>query len=365
MPTLTKTPRIIALSLLCLSVTGCWDSQEENNKEQQEFAVPVAINTLARGDISANYHSTAVLESIYDADVITRVTGIIEQLLIDEGDYVEKGQLLAQIDSRRYQLKLAQANAKLSGINQELARAMKMHNKQLISADRVDKLTYEQQAAKASRDLAALDLKDSHITAPISGFIAKKMVKQGHFTQGYQKLVYIVNQEKLQAVVHLPEHQLANVKLGQAATLSFSARPQQEFSAIIRSISPIINTKSGTFKVILSLDNSAAVLKPGMFAQIALVFATHHDALCVPTDAIISRDGQQYIFIVKDNKAQEIEIETGFIQAQLTEITAAIDAGAKVVVSGQHNLKNDILVNVLNSPSVQPELSATLASAAQ
>jgi len=339
---------IIASTLALLLLSGCSGNKDEKNNEEQVFAVPVTINPLERGQISSNYHSTAVLESINDAEVITRVTGIIEQLVVEEGDYVEKGQLIAEIDSRRYQLRLAQADAELASVTQELKRITAMHQKRLVSTERVDKLTYQQQSTKVTRDLAALDLKDSRITAPIAGFIASKLVKQGHFTQGYQKLVHIVDQKSLQAVLHIPEHQLANVALHQIAHLNFNAFPAQSFIAKIRSISPIINPQSGTFKVIMSLDNIGQQLKPGMFAQVALVFSTHSNALKVSSDAIISRDGQQYIYVVENNKAREIPITLGFIEKQLTEISGDIDQGAEIIVSGQHNVKSDTLVKVLN-----------------
>lgn len=354
------TIKLITIMSFLLSVSliaGCSESNSKEAEEPEVFAIPVAVNTLERGDISSTYHSTAVLESMHDATVISRVTGIIEQLTIDEGDYVEKGQLIAQIDSRRYQLRLAQAQAELASLNQELHRLTKMKKKKLVSADQIDKLSYAQQKAQAAYDLAALELKDSRIIAPISGYIANRFVKQGHFTQGYQQIVDIVDQQHLQAVVHLPEHQLANVKPQQVAYLNFSALPQQRFAAAIRSVSPIVNNQSGTFKVIMSLDNSDAKLKPGMFAQVSLVFATHNDALTVPSDAIINRDGQQYVFVINDSKAQEVPITPGFVEHQFTEISGEIVQGAQIVVSGQHNLKHDALVKVITPTLPDTELT--------
>ncbi|NRA59877.1 MAG: efflux RND transporter periplasmic adaptor subunit [Psychrobium sp.] len=227
-------------------------------------------------------------------------------------------------------------------------------------------MTYLQQSATAAYERAKLDVKDSQASAPTAGFIAKKIVKQGHFTQGFQQLFHIVDQTQLQAVVYLPEHQLSNVRLKQQAFLKFYALSEQTFQASVRSIAPIIDRNSGTFKVILSLSNDKLLLKPGMFAQISLVFDTHDNALTVPSDAIIKRDGHSYIFVVRDNKAQEIAIETGFRQETMTEISGDIKSGDLIVVNGQRHLKNEALVNVLNAnPSIATEEkpSNTLASA--
>lgn len=353
---LTLSKKLLLATAMSTSVllSACSEPKaKEDETKTAEFAIPVMVANIERNDISSNFHTTATLESRNEADIITRVTGIIEELTIEEGDFVEKGQVLARVDPRRYELALAKADAELAGINQELQRLSLMAEKQLVSAQASDKLKYQHQAAVAARELAALDLKDSQIVAPISGFISQRFVKAGHFTQGYQKLFHIVDQSSLQAVVHLPEHQLSFVKLQQRALLSFSARQGKQFLAKVRSISPVIDSRSGTFKVILSLDNNDLALKPGMFAQIALTFDTHEDTLTIPSDAIITLDNQSKVYLVKENKAVEVVIEKGFVQEQLTEISGELQEGDIVVVNGHHNLKADALVEVLNTKSVE------------
>lgn len=364
MITKNKTLLLSCIFSSALLMSGCSEPlAKEEDKVTAEFAIPVTVASIERGDISSNFHTTATLESRNEADIITRVTGIIEQLTVEEGDYVEKGQLLAKVDGRRYQLALDKANAELAGINQELQRLSLMAEKKLVSAQASDKLKYQHEAAVAARELAALDLKDSQVVAPISGFISKRFVKEGHFTQGYQKLFHIVDQSSLQANVYLPEHQLSRIQLGQKALLNFSARQGQQFQAQVRSISPVIDSRSGTFKVILSLDNSDKQLKPGMFAQIALTFDTHKDTLTIPSDAIITLDSISKVYVVKANKAIEVIINKGFVQEQLTEVIGDIAEGDFVVVNGHHNLKANALVEVLNGEvEIEEVLSDDLAN---
>ncbi len=348
-----KKPLIVPFIIATALLSGCGGSEQKEDKKETEFAIPVAVASITHQSISLNFHTTATLEARNEADIISRVTGIIEQLTVEEGDYVKKGQLLATIDPRRYQLALNKADAELAGINQELQRVSTMVRKKLVSEQAADKLKYQYQAAVAARELAALDLQDSQIIAPLSGYISHRYVKTGHFTQGYQKLFHVVDQSNLQAIVHLPEHQLSNIALNQQAVLSFSARKDHLYQAHIRSISPVIDSRSGTFKVIMDLDNQLNQLKPGMFAQIALTFDTHQNALTVPSDAIITMDKQSKIYLVRDNKAIEVAVAKGFVQDHQTEITGEIKAGDVVVVSGQHNLKSDVLVEVINQPTEQ------------
>ena len=357
----TKKALLISLfTFNALFLASCGETTTKVAEEKKkEFAIPVSVASIERSSISSNFHTTATLEARNEADIITRVTGIIEQLSVEEGDYVKKGQVLAQIDPRRYQLTLDKAEAELAGINQELQRLSLMVKKKLVSAQASDKLKYQHQAAVAASKLAELDLQDSQIVAPISGFISHRYVKPGYFTQGYQKLFHIVDSTNLQAVVYLPEHQLSNVKLDQQANLSFSARENQRYQATVRSVSPVIDPSSGTFKIILSIDNNQQELKPGMFAQIALTFDTHNDTLIIASDAIITLDNHSKVFLVRDNKAVEVKVSKGFIEDQLTEIIGDINEGDLVVVNGQHNLKADILVEILNKDtSIESEDSS-------
>jgi len=350
MLTHSKTLLLSSAVIITALLSACSEPEaKEEDKKVAEFAVPVMVANIERKDISSNFHTTATLESRNEAEIITRVTGIIEELSVEEGDFVEKGQLLAKVDARRYQLALDKAEAELAGLEQELKRLSLMAEKQLVSAQASDKLKYQHRAAVAAKELAALDLRDSQIVAPISGFISERFIKTGHFTQGYQKLFHIVDQSSLQAVVYLPEHKLSYVELKQQALLQFSARQGKQFIAQVRSISPVIDNRSGTFKVILSIDNEELQLKPGMFAQIALTFDTHRNTLTIPTDAIITLDNQSKIYLVKDNKAVEVSINKGFVQEQLTEISGELNEGDSVVINGHHNLKANALVEILNA----------------
>jgi len=342
---------LILSTVICTSLilSACGGAEaKKDDKKDKEFAIPVTVASIERNAISSNFHTTATLESRNEADIITRVTGIVEELNIEEGDYVEKGQILAKIDARRYQLSLNKAEAELAGLEQELNRLTLMAKKKLVSAQASDKVKFQYKAAIAARELAALDLQDSKIVAPISGFISQRYVKQGQFTQGYEKLFHIVDPSNLEAVVYLPEHQLSKINIKQQALLSFSARQTKTYNAQVRSISPIIDNRSGTFKVILSIDNNHQELKPGMFAQIALTFDTHSNALTIASDAIITLDNQSKIYLIKNKKAVEVDIVKGYVQEQLTEIIGDIDEGDLVVVNGQHNLKADSIVEVLN-----------------
>jgi membrane fusion protein (multidrug efflux system) len=116
----------ILLTVSLLSSCGEAGALEEDNQDEIVISVPVEVAPLSIGNISSNYSTTAVLEPKEEAFVVPRASGIIEHIYVEEGDYVEKGQILAQIEPRRYHLNLDRAKADLVGVEKELAKINKV-----------------------------------------------------------------------------------------------------------------------------------------------------------------------------------------------------------------------------------------------
>ena len=179
-----KTHRNISLLLIAgllassVTLTGCINAEATDTKAEQKeevvVSIPVEATPVTMGDISSSYQTTAILEAKEEAFVVARASGIVEHIFVEEGDYVEKGQVLAQLDKKRYELNLSKARADLTGIEKELSKIKKVYSSKLVSDDTFDKLTAQYEAAKAVLALAELDLKETTITAPISGYIAER-----------------------------------------------------------------------------------------------------------------------------------------------------------------------------------------------
>ena len=152
----------LALPLLLIGVLSACGAEEEV-KEEEKYAVPVETTTVVQGDVSSFYSTTATLEAPQEANVVTRISGLIEIIKVEEGDRVSKGQLLAVIDAKRQRFELASSQAEVEIIEQELNRLKKMSNQEFFSADSMAKLEYNLQAAIARRDLAALQVQESMI----------------------------------------------------------------------------------------------------------------------------------------------------------------------------------------------------------
>lgn len=255
--------------------------------------------------------------------------------------------MLAVIDAKRQQYDLDRSEAEVKIIEQELNRLNKMSNKEFISADSLAKLEYNLQAAIAKKDLAELQVKESRVISPIDGVIAKRYVKAGNMAKEFGDLFYIVNQDELHGIVHLPEQQLTSLKLGQEAQIFSNQQSNQTIDAKVLRISPIVDPQSGTFKVTLAVPNENARLKAGMFTRVELKYDTHENVITVPYSALINQDNKQALYVIEGTNANRREVTIGYREGDAVEIVSGIKPGEQVVTRGHQNLKDQSLVEVI------------------
>lgn len=335
-----------ALPLLMMSMLAAC-GEEQVTKKEDKYAIPVETTTVMQGDVSSFYSTTATLEAPQEANVVSRISGLIESITVEEGDRVRKGQVLAVIDAKRQQYDLDRSEAEVKIIEQELNRLNKMSNKEFISADSLAKLEYNLQAAIAKKDLAELQVKESRVISPIDGVIAKRYVKAGNMAKEFGDLFYIVNQDELHGIVHLPEQQLTSLKLGQEAQIFSNQQSNQTIDAKVLRISPIVDPQSGTFKVTLAVPNENARLKTGMFTRVELKYDTHENVITVPYSALINQDNKQALYVIEGTNANRREVTIGYREGDAVEIVSGIKPGEQVVTRGHQNLKDQSLVEVI------------------
>ncbi|MEW6996184.1 efflux RND transporter periplasmic adaptor subunit [Colwelliaceae bacterium BS250] len=345
---------IFALSLLSSAafLSGCSNAEAEvEEKEVAVIAIPVEVASVVAGSISSNYVTTTVLEPKEEAEVVAKASGILEKLYVEEGQFVKAGELLAEIDPERLQLNLDKAKAELASLKIELDRINKVHSQQLVSTDTYDKLKWQFEVAKSNLKIAELDLKETKILAPISGYIAKRYVKEGNLVEQYQrqKLFHIVKINMLESTVNLPEQELSKLRINQVAKLSFTAYPDKQVIAHVERISPVVDAQTGTFSVKLIVDNSDNSLKAGMFAQVKLVYDVHSNTKLLPKKALISMDNKHTVFTINDNKAEKTVVTLGYQDDAFVEIISGLELNSQVVTTGQNNLKDQAVIQVIEA----------------
>jgi membrane fusion protein (multidrug efflux system) len=356
--------RLLLAALLlagALVLAACGDANGDSAKDGKDEvpAVPVEVATTQRAEMAALYTGTAPIEADRRALVMPKVTGEIRAVLADEGQRVRAGQVLARLDGDQLRLEVALNEATMQKLERDYNRNLELQQKGLVSATAIDNLKYELAAAKANWELARLQLSYCDIRSPIAGTVTQRLdhVKVGNtvtpvggvIESADSSLFVVEDLDTLMLRVNVPERELAKLSVGQPAELTFDAVPGRAFQGQIALISPSIDPATATFAVRIRVTETGGLLRPGMFARVAIIYERKPDALQIPRTALLDGDGPPKVFVVRGGKAAERAVKLGLSNGAWIEVTEGLKDGEQVVVVGQGAVKPGAAVRVVNS----------------
>jgi membrane fusion protein (multidrug efflux system) len=341
---------VAALITAATLLTACGNGQAEDSVDAADSiaTVPVEVQQPTRGEMLAVYSGTAPIEADEEATVVAKVAGEVREILVEEGDAIREGQVLARLDGDRLRLELEQSEANLHKLERDYKRNLELVAKGLVAQGAVDNIRFEMEALKAARDLARLELGYTEIRAPIEGVVSARFVKVGNTIKPGDPTFEVTDLDPLIAYVHVPEREFRNVAPGQNAVVAIDALGSDRFRAVVERISPTVDSATGTFKATLEIRDSSNRVKPGMFARVNIVVDRRPDALKIPRTAIVEADGGESVFVVKDAVAIQQPVRTGLTNAGWVEIVEGLDGDERVVVIGQTGLKSGNAVEVVS-----------------
>lgn len=302
--------------------------------------MPVEVSLPRRADISATYQATTTIASDSEAPVLARVSGEVVEILVEEGDVVEAGQVLARLDGERLRLQMLEARAKLEKARKSYARYVQLHERGLVSAATFEGLKFDMDALQAGYEMKRLNYDYTKIRAPIPGAVSSRDIKLGQHLMAGEPAFRITDTSKLVAYMSIPQIELSKISAGDAASLRVDAVPATDFNAIIARVSPTIDPRNGTFKATALVENRDGRLAPGMFGRFRIAYETHNGALLIPASALIEEDGEVVIYVVELGAANRRVIEIGIRSDGMAEVLGGLHENEQIVVSGQSALSD-------------------------
>lgn len=356
----------IGMLALVLALAACKGGGKDKDKDGEEGAdkgpeaVPVEIAKANRRSIAASYNGTAALEARGESQVVAKTSGIALQVYAEVGQQVRAGQTLVKIDSDRATLQVAQSDAQVRKLEANFARSQQLASQKMVSANDLDQLRYDLENARASNRLARLELSYTTVKAPISGVIAERSIKPGNLVQINTPLMRIVDVSRLEATLNAPEREIETLKAGQAVQLSVDALPGKTFEGRIDRVAPVVDSGSGTFRVVCAFDGGG-LLQPGMFARIRINYDQRANALVIPRNALLEDGSEPTAYTVRDGKAVRVSLKLGNIDGEWVEVLAGLKDGDSVVVAGKSALREGSAVQVLGAAEAQATAPAKAA----
>jgi multidrug efflux pump subunit AcrA (membrane-fusion protein) len=373
--------------------------------------VPVRVQRAVKKDITSNLSLLGSVNYMSKVNVSSEVDGVLSSVNVEEGDVVNKGQVIAVIDRALLQAQLKQAQATLELAEIDLSKfeyevkkteyrleATKVSMEKLrdhfetrkklfdiggATQTEVDEAEMEYQKALADykstlEDLRALRVKSNEgrneveakvvkaradveeiktnlekciIKAPIAGIVSAKEKWSGESTNPNDSVIAtIVSTTTVYAEADLNEKDMGLVKTGLQAEIKADAYPDVSFMGKIDVISPTVDTDSRTVKIKISIANDKQLLRPGMFVRVILILDSYKDVVVIPQEAIISvANDKKIVFVIIDEVAFLRQVETGISRDGWVVIRNGVKEGEKVVVEGQERLQDLSSVQVVET----------------
>ena len=342
--------------------------------------VPVEVAQIQRGPIALQRTFSGELEALAEFVVAPKVSGRVEQVIVNIADTVKRGQVVAELDNDEYVQTVAQAQADLEVARAKLSEAESALDiakrefkrtesllKRGIASDsefdaiRQDRLAKQAQLkvaraqvtkAESSLESANIRLGYTKVTAGWAGgdehrVVAERYVDEGQTVAANAPLLLIVELQPIIGVVFVTERDYAHLKPGQLISLTTDAYPDEEFPGRIERIAPVFRKSTRQARIEMTIDNSQYRLKPGMFIRATVVLAQVPEATIIPVQALTIRDDRSGVFIVSEDGRSVAwhEVKAGIREGNRVQVEGQGLSG-RVVTLGQQLVKNGSAITI-------------------
>jgi HlyD family secretion protein len=391
---------VIALTFIIFAFLP--DDKEPKNAGNQgnvdynkldEIVFNVKIDTISKGSLIQKITANGIVHADKELDISASISGVISEINIYDGKFVNKNDVLIKLDDREYRINLKEAEERLIEakvnygflikdvptdstkseekelISKQLKEIEKKYESNLISEkeyfERKDELDLKLIFTGAKRDelilnksgynaainqidKAKLKLDHTIIKAPFSGVIGNFDLVVGERIDAGNKLFKLFSTKTIKIDINILESELNKISIGNNVEIRIPALPGEAFTGEVSQISPYIDTENRTSKIVISIKNIDSKIKPGMFAKVLIASKTLNDRILLPKEALLVRDKRNLVFTVENNLAKWKYVDIGEQNDRYIEVISGVNAGNKIIVEGHFNLAHDSKVKILN-----------------
>jgi RND family efflux transporter MFP subunit len=359
----SRIPVFLAAAVVLLAIQGCGG---KDAPEAPAVVRPVKMVELSTGGLAMQVEYPGRILPNRQADMAFEVPGLMTGIYVEEGQYVETGQLLAKLDARDYEAARNAAAAQLEVARVEADRARALYDRQATSKQRLDLAVSNLKVAEAAHERALKAYNDTFLKAPINGVVSKILVEDVVNVQAKQGILIIQNLDKLKATADIPETVGAFAQPGLTLeertaftqpVVYLSFLPERGFPAVLVESSVMADPATRTYEVTVMFDPPQdLVILPGMTAKVVLHVGSRlgpqTDAFAVPANSVASdEEGGAFVWVV-DSETMQVRrqpVTIGEVSGDRMEISSdGLSEGDRVVTSGVQNLLQGDTVRPFN-----------------
>jgi RND family efflux transporter MFP subunit len=322
------------------------------------------------------------LRPFAEVQVMSKIAGRVEQVLVDVGDTVHQGQLIAQVEDREIQQQILQAEAslgvaravirqreaELTNLERQVARYRDLFDQHLVSRQDLEDLATRQQSALAQLELGKaqlrqgeaslaqyrINLENTRSHSPLDGFVGRRFIHPGALVTANTPIVTLVELRTMRMIVNAVERDIVRVQRGTQVELSVDAFPGRRFMGRIVRVSPVLDAATRTGEVEIQVSNPALDLRAEMFARVSLKLGGQRKGILVPREAVVYRGEQSGVFVLNGDKVVFRPVQAGITQQNVVEIVDGLKLDERIVSMGASLLKDGDQVR-LKGEDLRPE----------
>ncbi|MGZ8377551.1 MAG: efflux RND transporter periplasmic adaptor subunit [Gemmatirosa sp.] len=355
---------LLGLLPAALALAGCGGEPEAvgqpaARERDRVEAVQVAIARLSAAARSVS--ATGTVEPLQRVGVVSQIGGVLQNVSVEEGDYVREGAVLARIAAPEVRAQLTSADAALEFARRTATRAEQLFRGGIITAAEHERDQAALVAAEATRDQLRARLNFATVRAPISGVVLERNVRTGDVASPQLRLFTVGDVSTLVVRVPVSERDVTSLRGTDAVEVTLDALPGRTFTGAVRRIFPAADSATRLVPVEVAIQGaSARLVRPGFLARVAFRLEPRTDVLMVPGTAVLENPRGAVVYVVSGGRAALRPVERGTTYQGQVEITKGLAAGDSVVTAGNTMLRDGATVRVVGTsePSRAPGDSA-------
>lgn len=352
---------VIAMLVCATLLAGCG---EKAPVEEEAVLRSVEVTTIGKDTISNDFSYAGKASPSKEIAVMPTIPGKVIDFKYEVGDSVREGAVLFSVDTADLQNNLRSAEASYAAAKLNADNAQKTYENNLVlfeegiiaEAD-LDKLKFAYESAAANlttievqMDVIKKNIGDCTVKSPMSGVIATRGVERGSFATQSVPAYTVMDLSVIKVEVGVSEQGVNNIAVGDTVAVSMNAAAPEPLEGKVSTISPAAS-ETGTYNVKIELNNSKKLIKGGMLAEVSFTREKSENTLVLPRNAVMTKDGESYIYVVEGTIAKKIVVETGIETGEAIEIKTDLPQGSQVVTRGQTYLSDGEEVQIANLPT--------------
>ncbi len=359
-------PRFVLLAMIALIILLIGTIKKESaliatNKAaeivQEKPAVNAITLTLSPTTITDRINLPGSIEPWTRLQLMSKLGGTITEVLVREGDRVKKGDIIAHIESKDYEIRLDRAEAAYKLAKSEYERDKSIYDKGVIPTSAMDANKTNMQTAMADYENAKLLYSRTTVTSPMDGIVRRMDAKIGLQLSVGDPIAEILELDRLKGVIGIPESDITAARKLDRVEITIQALNNRKISAKTHFLSPSPETIARLYNLELVIDNKAGDIFAGMFIRADIVKQTIENTLSIPFYSVISRNDEQFVYIEEDGVAKKRTVQLGIMEKWMVQITDGLKPGDRLIIEGHRDVDNDQKVKVIQAITSPEELA--------